>query len=223
MDRPKYLQIKQSILEDIADKEPNTPIASEREISSLLGASRMTVRKAIEELCGDGVLYRDGNKGTFVADEKMHKNTKPIILDDVSDQSTFKILYFDIKSDGEEDVLKNLEMTHSEYFLRLVRLVKTQGKPICVEEIFVPRKNISDEQLGQLSKFLDLDHLIATVRTKQIFVPILVPTQYATLLKLKIGTPIIRIDNLLYEQNGEPHIFIKSYYNPTLKVIEIST
>lgn len=223
MNRPKYQKIKEVILTYIATKEPNTAIASEREISNLYGASRMTVRKAVEELCDEGYLYRDGNKGTFIADEKMRKNVKPIILDEQGEQFTFKILYFDIKSEGEPDVLEKLEMTHHEYFLRLVRLVRLDGKPMSVEEVFVPRTNITDEQLGQLSTFLDLDRIVSSGRTNQVLIPMLVPTQYASLMKLKVGTPIIAVHNLVYKQSGKPYIYIRSYFNPTLKTIEINT
>ena len=92
---PRYLEIKQEILEQIKTKEVNTSIPSERELSLLFDASRMTIRKAIDELVEEGVLYRDKNKGTFIADHTFvnRNSSKEILLEqDVDDYiSSFQI------------------------------------------------------------------------------------------------------------------------------------
>lgn len=223
MDKPLYLQIKENILESIADKEANSPIASEREIAITYNASRMTVRKAVESLVEDGYLYRDKNKGTFVADEKMRKKISPVLLDEAQEEDThYKILYFDIKERSDEDVQEYLEISFGEYILRVVRLIERKDGPVCIEEIYIARKNISDDELGNLKSFLDLDKYISEGSMNQMFIPMMVPTQYAQLLHLKINTPIIRVDNVINKKNGKPFIFIKSFYNPNKKKIEIT-
>lgn len=225
MEKPKYLQIKDKIMESIERQAPNTPIPSEREIAVQYDASRMTVRRAIEELVEDGYLYRDKNKGTFVADEKMRKKINPVILEEeLEEDTTYKILYFDMYYDvkGEKDVCENLEIEPEELFLRVVRLVLKKQSPICIEEIYIARKNLSDDDIGNLKEFLNFDKYIAEGSMSQVFVPMLIPTKYAALLKIKLNTPIIRIDNLISRKNGQPFIFIKSYYNPEKKKIEIT-
>ncbi len=226
MDKPKYLQIKDSILEQIKEQDPNTPILSEREIAIKYDASRMTVRRAVEELVEDGYLYRDKNKGTFVADEKMRKKTNPVLLEESDEEVQYKILffdmYFDIQSRKEEDVYENLDMDPGELFLRVVRLMEKKGTPICIEEIYIARKNVTDENLGNLKDFLNLNKYIGEGRTSEVFIPMIIPAQYANLMHLKINTPIIRVDNLITKKNGRPFMFIKSYYNPDKKKIKIT-
>ena len=227
MDKPKYLQIKDNVLGMIEGQSPNTPIPSEREIATTCKASRMTVRRAIETLVEDGYLYRDSNKGTFVADEKMRKKASPLILDESDEEETrYKILffdmYFDIESRKDEDVYENLDMDPGELFLRVVRLLLKNESPMCIEEIYIARKNVTDENLGNLKEFLNLDKYINEGRTSQVFIPMMVPTQYANLMHLKLSTPIIRVDNLITKKNGRPFMFIKSYYNPNKKKIEIT-
>lgn len=223
MGKPKYVKIKQSILHAIEGQEPNTPIPGEREIALMFEASRMTVRKAIEELVEDGYLYREKNVGTFVTDARLHKTSSSVILEETHEEMEYKILYFDIKHEAEIDVLRSLEMRKDDNYLRIVRKAEKGDKTICIEEIFIARRNISDYELGNLNEFLDLNKMIKEGSTSQLFTPMLVPTQYAKLLHLKLGTPIIRIDNIVYKLNGYPFVYIKSYYNPNEKKIEIKT
>ena len=56
---PKYYLVKKSIVEKIENEEfqPGEPIPSERELMEDYQVSRITIRKAIEELVAEGYLY----------------------------------------------------------------------------------------------------------------------------------------------------------------------
>ena len=196
MSKPKYLQIKDNILELIKDKEPNTPIPSEREIATTTDASRMTVRRAVEELVQEGYLYRDKNVGTFVADKKIRVNNSPII----SSSNTpveYKILYFNMYyeiKDNNVDVIENLDIEPGDLFLRVIRLAMRKKDAICIEEIYVPRNNIDDEEFKNLNEFLDIEKYTREGRTTQVFIPVNVPEKYANLLQVKLDTPIIQVE-----------------------------
>lgn len=222
MAKPKYKQIKERILKSIEGQEPNTAILSEREISAKLQSSRMTVRRAIEELVEEGILYRDKNRGTFVGDEKLRKKATSLLTEEESDKNTYSILYFDIKSREEKEIYEKLNMRHDDLYVRLVRLVSSQSKPISVEEIFIDRKNMSDEEIKRSKDLVNIDRFLEEGIMNQVFNPMIVPIQYANLLKLKIDEPIIRVDSLISQKNGVPYIFIRSYYNPKYKKIEIT-
>mgnify|MGYP002228045402 CR=1 FL=1 len=59
MAAPIYLKIKERLMEDIRDKSVSTPIDSERELAVKFDVSRMTVRRAVNELVAEGYLYRN--------------------------------------------------------------------------------------------------------------------------------------------------------------------
>ena len=94
---PAYLEIKKKLLKEIEEKPVNTPICSERELSFMHKSSRMTVRRAIGELVDEGILYRDKNRGTFVADRKL--NRKNTATEDLQNRETsdYRIIYYSVK------------------------------------------------------------------------------------------------------------------------------
>lgn len=67
--KPLYQAIKAHILERIDSGEwrPGDRITAELKIAAELGASRMTVNRAIRELTADGLLIRKQGMGTIVA------------------------------------------------------------------------------------------------------------------------------------------------------------
>lgn len=219
MATPIYRKIKEMILQEIEEKPVNSPIDSEREMAARFDASRMTVRNAVNELVEEGFLYRDKNKGTFVADRKfLKKNTASAMQEEISE---FKILYFNVKEAGP-DVADKLEIDKDDMTLSVVRLNTVNNKPVSVEELFFIRSSISESELNNLRQLLDLNEYRQNGRMTQRFLPLLVPVQFANLLKIKMNTPIIMIESVISSKSGKPLVYLKTYNNPLEKVIEIT-
>lgn len=70
---PKYYFIKQHIIDQINRDElmADDVIPSERQLMEQFGVSRITVRKAIDELSQEGYLYKVQGKGTYVKGDKL--------------------------------------------------------------------------------------------------------------------------------------------------------
>ena len=73
---PLYYQIREELLSLIRNGEfkPGDLIPPEREIGQKYQVSRITVRRAINELVHEGYLVAKQGKGTFVAAPKIHRN-----------------------------------------------------------------------------------------------------------------------------------------------------
>ncbi len=221
MTQPLYLKIKENILASIEDLPANSPLPSERLLSGQYGASRMTVRKAVEQLVNEGYLYRDKNKGTFKADEKMHKKQETAIVSD-DDETKHKIIYFDIKERVEHDISTYLGTAKQDLVLRVVRQIVKKNEVISLEEIYIARKNVTDDDLGNLKEILDMKKYIDQGSITQMFEPMIVPLHYAQLLQMKMNEPIIRIDTIINSKDGSPFAFVKTFNNPLKKKIEIT-
>lgn len=223
MTTPIYRKIKDRITKEIEGKAPNSSIDSEREMAVRFDASRMTVRNAINELVVEGYLYRNKNKGTFVADHKlMKKNTAASMLE--NDVTEFNVIFFNLKKANEtgNEIAKKLEINEYDQVLNIIRVNTLHKKPQSVEEIFIARENIVDEQLHNMKELLDLSRYIQDGRITQRFHPMFVPVQFANLLNTKMNTPIIMIESLICSKSGTPLVYVKAYNHPIEKCIEIT-
>jgi GntR family transcriptional regulator len=224
MGAPKYQKIKQDLIEEVKDASVNTPIASERELAARYKASRMTVRNALNELVEEGVLYREKNKGTFVADQRlMKKNTSAETLNKTLDDTyDHNVIYFS-SCFSDEEVASRLEIGPGERMIRIVRLNRKNGKSLSIEEIYLIQSLINDNDYNNLSKLLDLKGYIDEGSVTQRFLPVLVPVKYVNLLHVKLNTPIIMVESTIVSKSGSPVVYIREFNNPFEKIIEITT
>jgi GntR family transcriptional regulator len=72
---PLYQQVKEDIKAAIENGryKPQEKIPAEPELSAEYSVSRITVRRAIEELCSEGYLVKMQGRGTFVSSPRIHR------------------------------------------------------------------------------------------------------------------------------------------------------
>ena len=72
---PLYQQIKEDIKSAIerGKYKPKEKIPPEPELSAEYSVSRITVRRAVEELCNEGYLVKMQGRGTFVSTPRIHR------------------------------------------------------------------------------------------------------------------------------------------------------
>lgn len=70
---PLYQQLMEDIKAALTEGKyaPDEKIPSESELSELYHVSRITVRRAVEELCSEGYLVKKQGKGTYVSQPKV--------------------------------------------------------------------------------------------------------------------------------------------------------
>jgi len=69
---PLYYQLKEYLLQEIKKNyQAGDLLPSEGEIEQKYGVSRITVRKAIEELSHEGIVIKKQGRGTFVMEQKI--------------------------------------------------------------------------------------------------------------------------------------------------------
>lgn len=76
---PKYLLVEEKIRQAIKHGEITNKLPGERTLAKEFGFSYMTIRKAVDNLVAEGILYKLAKKGTFVTDRKNPKKKTNII------------------------------------------------------------------------------------------------------------------------------------------------
>ncbi len=223
MSLPIYKRIKNKMLVEIGSLHANDPIPSERVLAHSYQASRMTVRKAIDELVDEGILYRDAKRGTYVADiTTAKKNT--LIDTMVNDEVSYRVLYFDVKSYSSFSLQKALDVRPADQVVRMIRIMSIDNVPYAIEEFYVERRSITDEELNNMINWKNFNQFLneETVVTQR-FVPTIVPVQYAKLLNMNLGSPILMVENFFTDRTGGRLAYAKIYHNSEVNPVEITS
>lgn len=144
----KYRQIKQGILDYI--EKNNLQITGEclppeRELCELFDASRMTVRKAIDELEEEQVLYRIKGKGTFIKrDEQIHQSLSRLtgFTEDMTARkkpTRSHILLCEVTA-ATKTVAQKLQLNVGDDVIILRRLRLVEDEPMGIETCYLNRK-----------------------------------------------------------------------------------
>ncbi|MFR4996677.1 MAG: GntR family transcriptional regulator, partial [Clostridium paraputrificum] len=150
---PIYKKVKLSIKDKIDNDEflAGEAILSERELAKLYGVNRMTIKKAIQSLIEDGILYSVPGSGTYVCSE--HKNFMVGIFDDktfssistrlnASGINSYSKVINKSTFNGYSSISSKLNIPKDKEIFSLTRQRLNQNKEIIALEYFYTPKNL---------------------------------------------------------------------------------
>jgi GntR family transcriptional regulator, frlABCD operon transcriptional regulator len=226
--QPLYMQIRQMLKNDIQNGKykPDEQIPTEAELCEIYNVSRITIRKAIEELVNEGVLTRIPRRGTFVTSKKFHNE-----LLSVSGFSEFshqlgmipnsRILRSDIIS-APEDVASHLLIDTGSPVLELERLMYVNDRPLFYDIAHYSLTRFPDLEkkiAGDEStyKILLEEYQTEIVSNDKIIDVIAANKDYAKLLECDIGANLFRIVKIAFDAKDEP-VHLSTFMCETNKV-----
>jgi len=194
-------------------------LPGERDLSTLLGVSRTTLRRAILQLVAEGVLFHRQGAGTFI-----HRALPRV------DQPFSRLTGFseDMRLRGFVASSRELEsgvflptpeeammlgVSPSESIVRLSRLRLANGVPMAIEHTVVPLKFLPEpEALGpSLYDALEARNL-GPARGLQRLRATLLTDADAALLEVPPRSPTLYIQRIAYLADGRCVEFTRSYY-----------
>jgi GntR family transcriptional regulator len=228
---PLYIKIRESILEQIKNGELSIgqKLPNEIELAQDFGVSRMTVRRAVEELVRDGILQRTRGKGTFVIGQKMTRHFSRLtgFVEEAAEQGleprsqllSFKV----IPASKELCGYLNIEKSARVYSIKRLRFLGKER--IAIHYAFIPCQlidHIEKDQLetGSLYKVYSQNKL-PVIWAKQRIESQSSTSELANYLGLKTGTPILYSERITYSSNDLPIEWGQAYYNAALYSIEV--
>lgn len=137
--KPLYLQIKEAILQQIKEKElvAGDKLLSEAQFQKSFHVSRITVRKAIDELVEEGYLTRLQGKGTFVKNQNQEMQKSLSLTQVCLDQG--KKLTSEVLAVKETLVPADFTtLFGSDKSIMVERLRKVDGVAIMLEKNYLP-------------------------------------------------------------------------------------
>jgi GntR family transcriptional regulator len=220
--KAKYVRIREKLGEMIKDLPQDSKVESERDLALILKASRMTVRKAIDELVQERILYRTPSQGTFVA-KKGHRKYLNNLLgfsNEVLQQGgvpSRKVLKLEtLKAD--KFLATKLEINEGDPVQYVVRVHMRDNIPLLIDYAYfnttltgVLTKNMCEASL--YNYFEDKKYLTITTSVQE-FKAEMINQEVSTILNLKNDIPIIRVEHTTYLDNGSALEYTIGYRNP---------
>lgn len=143
-EKPLYAQLRDAILERFSSLTYYSPLPGERELSEIFGASRPTIRKALDILEGEGKIARMPGKGNFFLGSKAHTDhqldSTMGFYNDVQHQgkdTKSKVLLQNVEK-ATEEISEKLHISSGERVFHLERLRYIDGNLYSLTNSFLP-------------------------------------------------------------------------------------
>ncbi|MFZ5809239.1 MAG: GntR family transcriptional regulator [Chloroflexota bacterium] len=220
---PLYLQIAETFAGRIVNGElkPNDRLPAERELCKMLRVSRMTLRQALRELEGRGMIYRRQGDGTYVAEPKIERTaSKLVAFTDAMRQKGYvpaaKIIVFETRF-ADESLARQLEIPFASPIYVYHRLRMVNMEPLMLEICYLPlsrfpgleqfdMENRSVYEILRTEFGVSIDHSIQSLEA------VLAGDYEAALLGIAVGSPLMLQRRLAYDRDNVPIETGEDYY-----------
>lgn len=215
---PIYMQLahRLRLLIEDGDFKAGEALPSERDLCTIMGASRVTVRKAIELLIEDGLLSRRQGSGTYVTPRIQAPGSFLSSFSEDAEargEATDTIWMMKVVAPATEEEARILELSGNAQVARLSRVRMAGGEPLAIENAVVPAEMLPDiSQLGNsLYQALDQRGNRPVTGQQKIRAALAGPTE-ASLLSIPENTEILRIERVTRRADGRPVELTRSAY-----------
>ena len=222
---PLYRQIKSLLLQRLESGEwqPAEAIPSESELATLFDVSQGTVRKAIDELAAENLLIRRQGKGTFVASHDDPRAgfrfLRLVPLAGGPEQSeSVPLECWRAKAGPEVTRMLELNLGDSIYIVR--RLLKFSGKPVILDEIYLPGAvfgSLTLEMLrdyqGSLYSLFENRFGTRMIRAEERLRAVPADRSSAELLGVAEGSPLLSVERVSFSYGDKPVEWRRGLYS----------
>ncbi len=215
---PLYIQIANSIRRQINEGRigRGESLPSERDLCQLTGASRVTIRKAVDELIEEGLLWRKQGSGTYVSERiEVPATYLGGFTDDArarGQESGSIWLIRNYATPTREEAVK-LEIAPTVEVVRLGRVRLSGGEPLAIEHAVVVRSHLPPiEEIGDsLYGALEAKGKRPQQGRQKVRASLASPTE-AGLLSIQENSEVLRIERVTWLDDGTVIEFTRSAY-----------
>lgn len=212
---PLYHQLKQNLLTSLenGEFEPNVPLPTEISLIERHRVSRITVRRAMQELEQEGLIYRIPGKGTFITEPKIYRESTHLtsFTEDMQGKKlavSSELLDFRQVAASEYVAAKlGVERETAVTFIQRLRLEKEQ--PIALNYSYIrlpPHISITAQELeaiGSLWALLENKGIVLAEADREIEA-VLADQEQADFLQVAVNAPLLLVEGVVFDQAHTP-------------------
>lgn len=229
---PLYVQLKEKLKKEIkANYNPNDKIPSEGDLVERYHVSRITVRKAIEELEKENIVEKKHGYGTFVKEKTVTYDANIIgsLTQRLLKQNrtlTTKTKSFEIIDKDENHFAKDLLNCDKLLVMKRTRLL--EGEPFALMTNYFDLTAVPDLDkkfnLESLYSFIKQEYGITLYSSDETIESVAADAFQAEQLEIEVGKPLLSLKRLSFDKNDTPieysHLLIKAnLYKHKIKLV----
>ncbi len=198
-------------------------LPSEQALSALYGVSRITAKRALDELAVAGLAIRERGRGTWVRFE----SPAPVVRSSVEGllenllamglKTEVDVLEFDYVP-APPDVAEALACRSGETVQRAVRVRRLKGEPFSYLLTHVPEaigRSYSRHDLAARPLLTLLERSgVIVAGAEQTITATVAGARVASALEVEVGAPLLRISRVVRGADGRPVEYIVGLYRP---------
>ncbi len=212
---PLYVQIAESLMARIESGELSAGdrLPPERALSEMLGVNRLTLRRALRVLAGEGLLVRRQGKGTYIARPKIERHAGSLVSFTRGMQRSgytpgAKIVSF-TQSPVDASLSKELQLPTSAVVYLIHRLRTLNREAVLLERYTISAAKFPDLQRFDLEsrslyEVFEQEYGITVRRARQSLEPVSATEYEARLLQVEPGAPLMLERRLSFDEKGRP-------------------
>ncbi len=218
-----YLRLKNDLVDEIhaGVYAPNDRLPSQRELGERYGLSHMTVRRAINELVQEGVIYARQGQGIYVADSKQEAERGPLFsfTEDMAlrgMRASSRVLEKRIVN-ASTMLASTLQVVVGQPLVCLRRLRLADNEPMAIQTAYVPSRlcpgllelDLEDASLYELLQ----RHYGLRIDDRQSAAGAAMTTEEeASLLGVAHPAALLVTEQITFLDTGAPIEFVRSLY-----------
>ena len=218
--KPLYQQLMDVIIENIKNGtyKAGDKLPTETELEAIYNVSRITVRRAVKELCDKNILVKKQGKGTFVLDSSLRIRLNEIggfhEAVEERNQTAFSELLSLEKKKASDEFSEYLNIPDTSDIIEVKRVMGHDDTVIFIDTCYLPCDRYPDIQkylTGNFSvyKILKTIYHIKMVNSEKVIKVRKAKKDEAAYLHCEEGDPVFDIFKIVYDENDTPvHVSI---------------
>ena len=221
--QPLYTQVKEAIMDYVQENSlsSNALLPSEREFGELFSVSRVTIRRAIDQLVKEGYVFRLPGKGTFVGLKKIQQRLRVMTSFTKAMGQEGHIpgthLLEMTKENPGVSVCKHLEVETTDPVLKIRRLRSVDRLPFSIATSYMLHESVKalrEEDLAMYSLYSLLEEKcgIKLAKNRATLEVTMADYAEAALLEIKAKDPVFLMKGTISDDRGQVVEYYKAIY-----------
>ncbi len=223
---PLYFQLARDLRQQIAGGrlKPGEALPAEERLCELYGVSRITVRRAIDDLIAEGLVARRRGVGTFVAQPQQATRSVSLVGSLYEALAYPKNIAIEVLQHSEKAAPKRvaelLELQHKTLLFELQVLSRVEHTPFAMTHFYLPADIGAQLKPAELGAGTPVARLVEkllgekVVRAEQTVEPESADARLAKLLEIPRGTAVLHVLRTYFSASGRPVEVAAVRYRP---------